>query len=838
MRVKFRPSPLDGVTLLKMHSKQALASRSRKRFRAVVAGRRWGKCFAAGTPIWMADGSTKAVEDVRPGELVLSVNNDYRIEPKRILAFQNNGVRETVTVKTASRSLCSTPNHPHFVNGDWVEAKDIKTGDLLAVPRSTNFGDHEMAKHELDLLAIWLAEGSDNRISNTDSEILQITADAVKSFDCRLEHMRGPDYRWVYDSGKVSPATKFLKDIGVWGRDSKTKFIPDEVFRLKEDQLARFLNLFFATDGCITKSGCLEIGLANERMVRQLSDLLCKFGIHGSVNHKIHKACSSRTGEHFESWRWKTKDKTSVLNFCEKIGAIGKEKAVNNAYKLALASSGNRNRYIPLSYEQALSHLNFETENVGRYGGYNAAVKRGMPEDLRLILNSWRKQNKNRCSVQRFESLRPWLDNTLEHLTDGDIIWEEVTEIVSSGEQQTFDVTVEDNGNLFANGVLSHNTHLSAIELLKAAQKKKSLCWYVAPSYSMARDIMWDKLNDLIPKQLIKRKHETKLIIWLKNGSQIQLKGADKPDSLRGRGVDFVVLDEFQDFKAEAWDKVIFPTLADKQGRALIIGTPKAYNQLYDVYARGQDATEEDWGSWQFPTETSPFIPRKEIEIARRNLDEKTFKQEFQASFETMSGRVYYPFERATHVGSFAFNPKLPILIGQDFNVDPMCSAICQYHRETRQLWVIDEIYMSHSNTDEVADEIERRFWRHMKKNRIAIYPDPAGTQRSTSSKGMSDFKIFKDKGFRHIYHRGRHPAIADRVNSVNSMLKSSDGTIRLYVDEKCKNVIKSLEQTIYLPNSKEINKKQGAEHMSDALGYLVEYLFPVNRVSIIGGSR
>jgi len=382
-------------------------------------------------------------------------------------------------------------------------------------------------------------------------------------------------------------------------------------------------------------------------------------------------------------------------------------------------------------------------------------------------------------------------------------------------------------------------THLSAIELVKAAMKKpKSLCWYVAPSYSMARDIMWDKLIEILPRQYIVKKNETKLVIYLPNKSQIQLKGADKPDSLRGRGVDFVVLDEFQDFKTGAWEEVIFPTLADKQGAALIIGTPKAYNQLYELYSRGQDAKDIDWGSWQFPTETSPFIPKKELEMARRNMDEKTFRQEFQASFETMSGRVYYPFDRNLHVGDYSYDPSLPILIGQDFNVDPMCSVICQYHPVKKQLWIVDEIYMTNSNTHEVADEIERRYWRHMSSNRIAIYPDPAGTQKSSASKGMSDFKIFQDKGFKHILYRRRHPPVQDRVNSVNSMLRSADGSIRLYVDSKCTNTIKSLEQTIYIANSKEVNKKMGTEHMTDALGYLVEYLFPLNKVSLVGGSR
>lgn len=380
-------------------------------------------------------------------------------------------------------------------------------------------------------------------------------------------------------------------------------------------------------------------------------------------------------------------------------------------------------------------------------------------------------------------------------------------------------------------------THFAATNLIKyAVRKRKALVWYVAPTYGMARDIMWDKLIDLIPRRLIVKKNETKLTIRLVNGSEIQLKGADKPDTLRGRGVDYVVLDEYQDFKEGTWEEVVYPTLTDKQGHGLIIGTPKAYNQLYDLYKRGLE-DEEDWASWQFPTSTSPFIPKKEIEAARRNLDERTFRQEYEASFETMSGRVYYCFDRNTHVGKYPFDPRLPILVGQDFNVDPMCSAIMQWHPDLDELWIVGEIFLKQSNSVEVADELERRFWRHFKAKKIALYPDPAGGNRH-SSRGESDLMVFRDKGIKHIIHRAKHPPVSDRINSVNSMLRAANGRVRIRVNEDCKEVIKSLEQTLYTPGSREVNKKLGVEHMADAIGYPVEYLFPARRLSLLGVSR
>jgi hypothetical protein len=175
---------------------------------------------------------------------------------------------------------------------------------------------------------------------------------------------------------------------------------------------------------------------------------------------------------------------------------------------------------------------------------------------------------------------------------------------------------------------------LSRVEMIKHAKKRKSKIWYVAPTYRMAKQIMWTDLLDAIPNKWIRSINQTTLMITLVNGTTIELKGADKADSLRGVGVDFLVLDEFQDISEETWTKVLRPTLADRRGLAIFIGTPKAYNYLYDVYKRGQNKAnveQELWESWQFPTITSPFIPISEIEAAMQDMDEKSFKQEFEA---------------------------------------------------------------------------------------------------------------------------------------------------------------------------------------------------------------
>lgn len=205
--------------------------------------------------------------------------------------------------------------------------------------------------------------------------------------------------------------------------------------------------------------------------------------------------------------------------------------------------------------------------------------------------------------------------------------------------------------------------------------------------------------------------------------------------------------------------------------------------------------------------------------------------------FETMTGRVYYPFDRKLHTGTrYKFNPHLPIWIGQDFNIDPMTSVIMQ-PQPNGEIWIVDEVVRFSSNTEDQAEELERKFWRHMTSKQITIYPDPAGAHRQ-HARGESDLDIMREKGFKRFKYRKQHPAIADRVNAVNRMLKAADGTVRLRINENCKHTIAALEQTIYKPNSREIDKSLNTEHAADALGYCIELEFPIRKIKSMGWSR
>jgi phage terminase large subunit len=372
-------------------------------------------------------------------------------------------------------------------------------------------------------------------------------------------------------------------------------------------------------------------------------------------------------------------------------------------------------------------------------------------------------------------------------------------------------------------------THLAIRELCYYARIPEQEVWYVAPTYKQAKMIVWRKLkNKLQDLKWIRKANESELTILLKNGSTIALKGADNEDSLRGVGLDYLIMDEFADIDPEAFFEVLRPTLADREGKAMFIGTPKGIaNWAYDLYQMEHDFPDA-WKSFQYTTIDGGNVTASEIEAAKRDLDERQFRQEFMATFETYTGRIYYAFDRvqnvkeapemSSHIGDIG-----AVYIGMDFNIDPMSAVVAVRHGDN--LYVVDEIRMFSSNTQEAVEEIRSRF----PKSKIWVYPDPAARQRKTSAGGATDITILQNAGFV-VKAPNSHTPVRDRINAVNSRLCDSTGIRRLYISNRCKYTLEGLERHTYKEGTTQPDKDSGYDHMMDALGYMVDYLFPVRK--------
>ena len=163
---------------------------------------------------------------------------------------------------------------------------------------------------------------------------------------------------------------------------------------------------------------------------------------------------------------------------------------------------------------------------------------------------------------------------------------------------------------------------------------------YVSPTMGQSRQIIWDLLLD-IGREVIQGSHVNNLDITLINGARIYVRGADRPDPLRGVSLTYEVLAEVADIKPEAWEQVIRASLSDKKGRAMFIGTPKGRNWFYDLFKLGQTDDDPDWKSWHFTTKDNPLIDPSEIDAAKKTLSSFAFKQEYMASFDNAGSDVF-----------------------------------------------------------------------------------------------------------------------------------------------------------------------------------------------------
>ena len=195
-----------------------------------------------------------------------------------------------------------------------------------------------------------------------------------------------------------------------------------------------------------------------------------------------------------------------------------------------------------------------------------------------------------------------------------------------------------------AAGRRTGKSHLAAVALIaNALNGKNGKVFYVAPTQGMARDILWDKIFDLAG-EIVEASNVNNLTITLAGGNTIYLKGADRPDTLRGVSLKYLVMDELAFMKADVWEAILRPALSDQKGHALFIGTPEGRNHFYDMYMGATVGGWNDWNGWSFSSYDNPFMDKEEIDHAKSTLPGWAFRQEYMASFDAQ-GSEYFDVE-------------------------------------------------------------------------------------------------------------------------------------------------------------------------------------------------
>lgn len=360
-------------------------------------------------------------------------------------------------------------------------------------------------------------------------------------------------------------------------------------------------------------------------------------------------------------------------------------------------------------------------------------------------------------------------------------------------------------------------TVLAVFELINSAfHKAGTVNWYCSPTYRQSKMIAWKLLLKYLHPALIQGKpNEVDLIVELKNGSEICLKGVDNENNLRGVGVHFMVLDEFAQYKENVWQEVLRPMLTDTKGRALFIGTPAGKNSFYELYLKGLRG-EDGYKSFHFKTSDSPYIEKIEIDEARTQLNETYFRQEYEASFEDFVGLIYPEFNEC-HIIEPCDLGEVTKYVAIDPAVSGTTAALWGAVDRFGDWTIYDEYYEQNKRVNEVCEELSKR------DIPSSYFIDPASRARNVQKEGKlySIFDEYVDNGI--ICSLGEND-VNSGINRVAEHFKANK--IRIF--KTCKNLIYELQRYHWSEERETVNGMskprpyKHLDHAADTLRYLI----------------
>jgi hypothetical protein len=293
-------------------------------------------------------------------------------------------------------------------------------------------------------------------------------------------------------------------------------------------------------------------------------------------------------------------------------------------------------------------------------------------------------------------------------------------------------------------GRRSRKTLISMRKVQYAAMRTKGgRYFHGAPIWSQAKDIFWERLKRNTRPFWAKEPSESDLAVFLKNGSEIHVEGLDKAERVEGQPWNGCHITEFPNTKPDAWPAHIRPVLSDTLGFAILDGVPEGRNHFYDLalYACNGiipetapfDGAFADNGDWcYYHWFSSDVLTASEIDEARRNLDERTFRQEYEGQFLSYEGVLYYNFDRQRNVSEpmAQYNPLCPLFLSTDFNKSPMVWLVGQLDGRTGR--IIDELEISYNaKTQATAQLFCERYRGHSAKT-VYVTGDASDNTRAS----------------------------------------------------------------------------------------------------------
>jgi replicative DNA helicase len=425
-----------------------------------------GKCLAGGSLVF--DPTTGArtridalVERIEAGEdaFVASLGPDFLLHTARVAAARRSGVQETFRLTTRlGRRIEATANHPLLTLEGWRRLDELAPGARVAVPRRMPMRarDRAMPDHELVLLAALIADGNVTertpRFSfRPNSPVVDAVREAAAAMGLRLQGTSTATISAGRGSGP-NPLTALCREHGLWGHRSADKFVPDAIFRLTEDQIARFLGVLFACDGHVYVGARVrQIGYTtiSDRLAHDVQHLLLRLGIVATIR-TLQRAVYEGTEVRAQEVRITGRDDLDA--FAWRVPVVGKEERLARvlASSATLRERTNVDTIPPAVWDQVLAAKGARTwADVSQVAGH--------PRN-----HNWHVHARGVSRAQLGALAAAVADPSLAQLAESDVWWDEVVSIEPQGPQETYDLDVPGLRNFVADGVVVHNSALMA----------------------------------------------------------------------------------------------------------------------------------------------------------------------------------------------------------------------------------------------------------------------------------------------------------------------------------------------------------------------------------------
>lgn len=374
--------------------------------------------------------------------------------------------------------------------------------------------------------------------------------------------------------------------------------------------------------------------------------------------------------------------------------------------------------------------------------------------------------------------------------------------------------------------------------LAKKAMAVQGKYFACAPTHAQAKKIFWDDLLLMtFTSMQTKDPSKTEMIIYLNNGSEIHVFGLDKPARIEGIAWDGGIIDEIADVKGGAWEAHIKPALdtfnptrPDYKAWCWLIGVPDGLNHYYKLYQYAMNSNDPEWKGYTWKSDE--ILPAETIAAAKRSMSEMQYNQEYGASFENATGRIYDDYSNANHT-SATIEPHEQLHWSHDQNFTPLSSCISVIRDDA--VYFLDEIVLISAISRQSALEFVDRYKDHKNKTMV-LYGDPAG--RAGEKHGhASDYTEIKEvlsgAGWKvKDKVKKSHPSIKDRQNAVRAKIKTADGKVSLYVNPVTAKWCDEGLSTVQLQTGSTFqeDQKNDYQHITTAIGYQVDAIWPINK--------